>query len=347
MAYQQKEKNLAPLDPDVKLPAAVRAAALKATGLHEQVYETPKPEAKQEPNGEERKPEETKPAPTPEAAKVEPEKTPTPVPAATGGENFEHMYNSLKGRYDKQDDTIRQLNHELGMMRQQMEQLRSSAAAQPARTAENTFKKLTDEEREAYGSDFIDVSARAAEEKLLPEIERLKAQLAELGGKVDNTASMTHTEKQQRMYDHLDSKLPDWRKINRDPKFIAWANLRDPFSGAIRITMMNEAHNSYDAARVLNFFQGFLRDEAIVDPASTTKQDVTSEGKVSLESLAAPGRAKAPAASVTPGEKETISRAQIANFYRLVQQGHYRGQEAEKNRLEQMIFDAEREGRVV
>ena len=113
--------------------------------------------------------------------------------------------------------------------------------------------------------------------------------------------------------------------------------------------MLQEAHRNGEAQRVLQFFKGFLSDEAVTAPAGDQPGKVTSLGneKTPLENFAAPGRAKAPAASSAPGEKETISRAQIANFYRMVNQGHYRGNDAEKNRLEQMIFDAERDGRIV
>ncbi|QIG66843.1 hypothetical protein EVB41_013 [Rhizobium phage RHph_TM3_14A] len=343
MAYKQQYKNLAPLDNDVQLPAAIRAAAAKADGLHKQVYETAEP-AKED-HGQERQQEEPKVTPATEEKKPEPEKTPAPAP--NGDEDYQHRYNSLKGRYDKQSETINELTRELGSLRATVDNLRRQPPPAPVeRTPENTFKKLTDEEREAYGADFIDVSARAAEEKLMPEIERLRRQVEELGGKVETTAVTVHQTRTMTMNEILDQKLPNWKKINRDPKFLAWANLRDPFSGAIRIDMMRQAHQNGDAERVLNFFNGFLRDEAVVDPAPA-KAEVTSEGKVPLETLAAPGRAKAPAASTPPGEKETITRAQIASFYRDVQRGVYRGNEAEKARLEAMIFEAEREGRVV
>lgn len=342
--YKRQNNNLAPLDPDVKIPAAIRAAAAKAESLHQQEY-TPAPT--QDNHGQERQPEEAKPSATTEEVKEPAKEVPAQVPA-TGGEDYEHRYNSLKGRYDKQDDVIRSLTHELGSLRSQIETLRTTAAPAPVqRTNENSFKKLTDEEREAYGSDFIDVSARAAEEKLMPEIVELRRQLAELGGKVETTASSSKEARVAAMWEKLDRNLPSWRKINREPKFLAWVNLRDPFSGAIRIDMLKQAFDAGEGDRVLHFFNGFLRDEAVVDPDAAPKADVTSQGKVPLESLAAPGRAKASAASPTPGEKETISRSQITEFYRLVNSGHYRGNEAEKDALEQRIFQAQAEGRVV
>ena len=75
-------------------------------------------------------------------------------------------------------------------------------------------------------------------------------------------------------------------------------------------------------------------------------QPAEPNGKLSLESFAAPGRAKTSAASSAPVEKPLITRAQISQFYADSASGKYRGREAEKNQLEAMIFDAEREGRI-
>lgn len=342
---QRKSAALPPVDTDVVLPAAIRAAANKAGQLHKDAYETPAPQ--QEQHGQERQQEEAKIVETPPAPKAGTEEVPVETPAKGEGYDgsWEQKFHSMKGRYDKQEDVIRQLTSELGGMRSEIERLRTSVAT-PAPTKENTFKKLTAEEREAYGEDFIDVSARAAEEKLMPEIETLKATVADLTGKLGQVAKASHDTQTLTMNQQLDRDLPDWKKINRDPRFIAWLNLRDPFSGAIRFNMLKEAHASGDAYRVLNFFNGFLRDEAVVDPAKRIEPEVTSQGKLSLESLAAPGRAKAPAAPTPPGDKETITRSQIKEFYALVNKGHYRGNEAEKADLERRIFEAERDGRV-
>lgn len=342
---KRRSDKLAPVDPDVTLPAAVRAAAAKAQALHGEVY-TPAPQ--QENNGQERQQEEAKTIegtvepPAPKAGK---ETVPVSAPAA--GEDYEHKYNSLKGRYDKQEETIRQLMGNLDHLRSEVSRISAQPPAPVQRTRENTFQPLTKDEKDAYGEDFLDVSARAALEKIDPELAELRSTVAALQNTLASVAETTGRTQAEVMHDTLTKALPNWREINRDRKFLAWVALPDPYSGVIRRDMMRQAHAQGDAQRVLRFFNGFLTDEAVTDPAPALKTDPT-EGKVALETLAAPGRAKAPAATVTtpPGEKETISRAQIANFYRLVNRGHYVGNEEEKARLERMIFDAEREGRI-
>ena len=100
----------------------------------------------------------------------------------------------------------------------------------------------------------------------------------------------------------------------------------------------------------------FLSEEAAVDPATLTPGNLGDGSgnptrpvtpKVSLERLAAPGRAKTAAApSAAPAEKPIFTRAQIADFYAQSTAGKFRGNLAEKARIEAEIFAAQREGRV-
>lgn len=349
-----RASQMPPVDPNVKLPAAIRAAAARSDAIHGQAYsqegeEGKKDEGKQEPEkgqeangGTEGKQEKA----NPEAGKEgkASEKPAASAPSQTPSE-WEHKYNSLKGRFDQQTATISQLTTHVEQLQRELIQ---ATKQQPQRTPDTTFS-ITPEEAETYGQDFLDVAARAAGQKLSPEIAALKEHIARLEAQVGQVGSTVTKTAQQQMYDFLDEKLPNWRQINRDPKFIAWTNLQDVLSGAIRGSMMRDAFGKNDASRVLSFFTAYLSDEAATAPANH-QPDTPKGGKIPLEELAAPGRAKAPAASAsTPGEKEKplITRAQISQFYLDVNRGKYKGNEAEKDRLERMIFEAEQEGRVV
>lgn len=368
MSKYQSKKQHAPIDDTVQVPAAIRAAALQAEEMHKRVYQQQQEEEEEQPkgaganpegddvrdegqNGQEKQ-EEQEGKVTPEGNQEVAEKPANDqqdkAPKSSSSENWEHKYNSLKGRYDRQTDTINHLTKRIS----DMEALISRMQEQPKQEetsppAELTFKPIGQEERETFGEDFIDVAKRAAYEGLSPEVVRLNNEIKKLQAQLSNVMASTATQQKQTIYTYLDSQLDNWREINRNPDFIAWANLPDPFSGVTRIEMLREAFNKGDGPRVLNFFRGFLKDEAATDPVKP-KPD-TQKGKVPLEAFAAPGRAKAPAAtpSVAPGEKETISRAQIAEFYRLKAQGYWRGNPEEERALEERIFAAEREGRIV
>lgn len=340
-SYTPQNKNLPPIDPEVKVPAAIRAAALKAEALHKELY-TPEAPPSEEPTEKAIQGQEAQEG-TEEPPKAETPPSEAPKgkeQASEGKDEWEHKYKSLKPRFDKQDETIVALNQRIN----QLERTLASTAPSPAerRNPDLNFKPLDKDEREAYGDDFLDVAARAAAEKLDPALKILRQELEDLK---QGTARQTRAN----MYAHLRDNLPSWQEVNRNPRFIAWCNLPDPFSGAIRMNMLQDAFNKGDGPRVLRFFNGFLTDEAATAPAGQ-QPELPSEkgnGKVPLEKFAAPGRAKAPAGSDPPAEQETITAAQIAHFYMLVQKGHYKGNPAEKDRLERMIFAAQADGRVV
>ena len=333
--------KLAPIDESVQLPAAIRAAAARSNELHKQAYQAEEPAQVQQPVV----PAADQPVTpaTPEVV-VEPPK----VVDATK-DDWEHRYNSMKGRYDRADETIRGLTSRIGQLEAALANPTPAAPVKP--NPDLQFKSMiTDKDRADFGEDFIDVAQRAALEKVSPEIAALKAKLAQLEGTVGSVAAQTQTQTKQNIYTKLDEKLTNWRDINKDPKFLAWVNLPDQFSGAIRVHMMNDAFNKGDAQRVLNFFNGFLSEEAASAPATAKPDTVTPQGntKVPLEAFAAPGRATTAAATTpAPAEKETITRAQIAAFYADVNKGKYRGNDEDKNRYERMIFEAEADGRIV
>jgi hypothetical protein len=124
--------------------------------------------------------------------------------------------------------------------------------------------------------------------------------------------------------------------------------------------LIANAFEAHDAPRVLRFFNGFLAEEAAAGNPSGFGSEppqapaVPSNGnggqrqsRVSLERLAAPGRARSGASATAPSsEKPLISTAQISRFYADVAANRYRGREAEKNSLEAMIFEAQRDGRI-
>lgn len=370
-------------DDQVVLPSAVRAAAQRAADAFNNTYgEEDKGENKggnenqgnedtqkkgdnenkggeQNNGGEDRKPAQAKseangqesrqPTQNPDTTKVV-----TPEgnnPPAEDDRTWEHKFRSMKGRYDQAESQNRILADRV----QRLEALMASADRRPpapkqAPSAENKASRLiTPDEEKDYGADFLDVAARAAREKLDPEIAALKAHINKLEGQLGSTSKFVQRSARENLEVSLNESIPNWREINRDQNFLRWLQLPDPYSGAIRQNMLNDAYTQNDSGRVIAFFNGFLSDEAAVAPARA-KPDAGLPTKVTtkvpLETFAAPGRAKTAAAETAPAEKPVITRSQIAQFYSDVQKGKYRGNDAEKDRLERMIFDAEQDGRI-
>jgi hypothetical protein len=194
----------------------------------------------------------------------------------------------------------------------------------------------------------LDVVGKKAKETFSGEVGELKTQVETLTRQLQNVGQTVSTDARGKMKEALTSQIPNWSAINLDNDFLNWLQLPDTYSGAIRHTLLKQAWERNETPRVLAFFKGWLAEEAAVAPANTKPDPVqeANSGKIPLEQFAAPGRAKSAADTSAPAEKPIITRAQITDFYRDVAAQKYRGRDQEKDRLEQMIFAAEREGRI-
>jgi hypothetical protein len=329
------------IDPDVKIPAGVRAAAQHAEEMHKQTYAPADPEPSE--------PAPVDPAPEPPLDAKKPDPQPEPV-TSTGNEgNWEHRYNSMKGRYERAEQELRRVTSE----RAELERLLAELSAAPkAPPAEAPLKLLTPEEEADYGAELLTVVGKKAQEVVTPEVAQLRQQLSKIEAQLQTVQGTVVRSAQEKMFDYLDAQVPAWRDINYDENFLRWLGLPDVFSGAIRKDLLGAAFQRNDAQRVAAFFTGFISDEAATNPAGRQPvESVTSAGNaaqkptLSLEQLAAPGRAKTAAANA-PAEKPVISRADIQKFYADVRAGAYRSREQDKDRFEKLIFEASRDGRI-
>lgn len=338
MSNQAPENNI---DPNVTVPPAVRAAAARSEELlrkslgqdlptegSEGVEETPKemtfeaPEAKEPPK---------------ETQKEPPKETPKGNDA-----DWEHKYNSMKGRYDREAQARQTMQSQLADMQRQLIELQASRPA----ARDTQFERLiTPDEEKDYGSEFLNVVGKKAKEEITPEIATLKEELAQIKGKLSGVDSVIQMTAREKMEQHLDGAVPNWRELNTDPEFNAWLDLPDVFSGGIRKQMLHAAYYRNDANRVAAFFKGFISDEAAVNPAKAGAGQSAQSTKVPLETFAAPGRAKT-AAAPAPAEKPFFTRAQITAFYAAVNRGDFAGKDAEKQKIEQSIFEAQAAGRI-
>lgn len=341
------------VDPNLKIPAAVRAAGAKADAYYQQEA----PAAQDTENGNtEAQPEEATAQATPEAPVEEPkaeakEAPPTGAseqPKSEDDQSWEHRYKSMKGRYDRANDQLRGLSEQVASLQNVIATMQvSNSTPSDAKTEQAVERFITPEEENDYGQEFLKVVGKKAKEELLPVINKYEAKIAELEARLKGVDGYVTQDARTRMLSSLDEKVPNWREINKDDNFLNWLQLPDLYSGAIRHELLKEAFERNNTPRVQAFFTGFLAEEAALDPASgETGRTEAPANKVSLENLAAPGRAKSAAATNAPAEKPIFTRAQIAKFYADATAGKYKGREADRDRLERQIFEAERDGRI-
>lgn len=346
--------NPVPADESVVVPQSVRDAAARAEAIHAAAYAPepgpepePQPSPQPDPSAPEPSPQPDPPvlAPQPQpAAPVAPE---APTPADLKDSEYARRYNAMKGRYEASQRTIGEMQATLTDMGDELVRTQSLVRTVQQPEPEQPRRHVTPEDEQTFGTDFIGLAQRAAQDALAPELDSLRRENGQLKQQVNRSQRMTVAQ-------YLDREIEGWREVNRDTRFVNWLRKRDIYSGALRQKLLDDAFRAADAPRVAQFFNGFLTEERatgqIADPAPHSEPPVPPaprEPAVPLATLAAPGRAR-PASGEQPqsADKPIFTRAQIAAFYADVRRGVYQGRETEKQANEASIFAAQREGRV-
>lgn len=339
----------APVDESVRIPENVKRAAELANSFYQKPAEpeAAPPLVPESPVGENQDRIDVEPQSAPEGTLAP---TPTVAPAAQPASgDWEHRYLSMQGRYNAAQKTIGSMQEqmrELGDELVRTQQLITRTAPQEQHT-QQPVKLLTDADTETYGNEIIDLVKRAARETFEPELQKVQQENQQLRQRMSRDAQLS-------VVQTLDRDLPNWREINRNPRFKQWLSLRDLKARVVRKKLLDEAYAAADAPSVVSFFRDFVGDEVATGNMETAPQPQPSaqapaprQAAVPLESLAAPGRARpASGDNAMPADKPVFTRGQIQQFYANVRRGVYAGREVDKDKLERQIFSAQAEGRV-
>ena len=339
-----------PLDPNVKVPDAVKRAAAKAESHYQPV--TPDP-AQVQPTVPVQVQPAVEPAPAlvpPAPAPEPPQPTPQPAPAPTAPPeppNYEHMYNSMKGRYDAAQRTIGGMQEQMGQLGDELMRTQQMfrGNVNPSSTLPGDIKPayVTPEDINNFGEPLIDLTKRAALEAVAPTLTALQEENRRLNQQVNQ-------QRQQNIYEKLDDAMPTWRDVNSNPRWLSWLRLRDFNSAPLRQEQLNRAMQAADAPRVLDFFKRFQDEEVATGqmPApQPTPPPAPVTAAIPLTTLAAPGRPNpAPGNTQVPDSKPVYTHKDVSDFYDYVRKGVYVGQEQLKQQIEADIFAAQREGRI-
>lgn len=352
------------VDPHVVMPPHVLKAIAASTAAHTATYSPPNPGGSGEaappaqPNGATAQPPNgAAPPPAPPAGDEFPETN------ADGTPNWENRFKALKGRYDADTRRTRETQEEYDRRLAEMGQKLNQATRQPLPGETPPPVLVSQKEIEDYGADLIDVIKRAATEAVMPLLKPLATNLGQVAARIETTENETAKQFLARMHGSMNERVPGWADINKDEKFIAWTKRADVYSGLNRQEMLQKAWYAGDSNRVAAFFEGFLAEEAATDPAAfqARQQARMSAGghapgpaspaqpsapRVTLEALAAPGRARAAATEVPAGTKPVWTAEGISAFYQDVARGVFRGREAERVATEADLMAAQREGRI-
>jgi len=263
-----------------------------------------------------------------------------PKPAPVPEETWERKYLTLKGMYDAE---VPRLHSQMREMNQQVQSLIAEAAtakAQQPRPEPVTAKTLiTEQDKEAFGSDLLDLIDRATEQKLAGNRDlevQLRAEINELKGKLGNVTERQVVSDKDRYEVALSSQVPDWEAMNIDQGFLTWLAEVDPVYGMPRQYALTNAYESLDANRTATIFKQY---KATLAPAQRP------QANRELQRQVAPTRSHtSPAPTTSTADKRLYTTSDIDSFYTEWRRGMI--DEAEAVQIERDIHAAINEGRI-
>lgn len=282
------------------------------------------------------------PTDSPQAA---PEPPPTPIsqgtePKQVSEETWEQKYRTLRGMFDAEVPRLHAQSREMNQQIQTLIAENAVAKAQQTReTAPASAKTLiTEQDKEAFGSDLLDLIDRATESKISGYRDtesQLRSEINELKGKLGNVSDRQVVSDKDRYQAQLSSKVPEWESLNTDAGFLNWLAEVDPVYGLPRQYALNNAYESLDADRTATIFAQY---KATVAP-------VRSNNRADLQRQVAPTRSRASATPEASANGQRIfTQAEITDFYSEWVKGRLDTDEAV--RFEKEINAAISEGRI-
>jgi hypothetical protein len=257
-------------------------------------------------------------------------------------EVWEKKYLTLKGMYDAE---VPRLHADLREMKAQMQQLMADKAAAEAKAAsradEPQVSLITEQDKEAFGPDLIDLINRAVktETKTFEKREaQLLSQIEQLKGQLGNVSERQVVSDKDRFLMGLSQQVPDWEALNVDQGFLNWLQQVDPVYGIPRQMALTNAYEALDVGRVATIFNAYRQ---LVVPQTKP----TNKPNPELQRQVAPTRSRSSTPPATDMQNQRIfSQQEIERFYNDWRRGYYEDEEAV--RMEKEINAAVAQGRV-
>ena len=272
---------------------------------------------------------------------IAPSKTPVPsltapaVVVAPSAESWEHKYLVLRGMFDKQraesNDKVSQLQDQItALMRMTDRPTTIQDTFHPDTPVPTASYGMTEEEIEALGgADFVESIRKIATAGAAPAIEALTSEVTDLRkGQLDNV--------EDNFYTQLNTLSPNWAAINKLDEFEAWLMEPEGLSGISRRNFLTNAYDDKDAVTAARYFNSFA---ANATSPPTLNPDV-------LEEIIPPNSGGGGGPPNTP-QGTIYSTESITKFFKDVGLGRFKGREAEAQAIENDIFAAQSDGRII
>ena len=265
----------------------------------------------------------------------------TSQPAPTQ-DDWEHKYKTLQGMMNKQNEDNKAA---LQQREAEIANMQNLIATMDAAEAPADYGALTEEELEEYG-ESVDLIRRSLGHEMSTfenRIRHLEALAQNFNTtvvpQVGDMAQQQQAMQKQSFINELLNVVPNALEINKRQDFRDWMLDIDPLSGMTRQTLLENAERNFDVMRVAAFFEQWLAENR-QSPSAAQRQ----AGE--LERQIAPGQSRGFSPESQQPLAKSFSREQIKQFFTDVSRGAYEGKEDERKKLEQEIFEAQREGRI-
>ena len=239
------------------------------------------------------------PAEDPSPAPVEP--TPPEVQPApqVEEETFRRRYEVLQSKYNAEVPRLHaQLREAVASITQLTAEVQRAQQAAPQQAP----TVPTDEDDvERFGEDLlavIDKRAAALAQRLADErVAQMTNKLNAMENQLQNVGERVVLTDQDRFYNTLAKRVPNWESINVDQGWLAWLREVDPVYGQPRQAALDIAANAFDADRVAAIFETY--DKLTGKPAQTKAKETARK---QLERQITPQPASASAQAPMSGQ---------------------------------------------
>ncbi|RPI15514.1 MAG: hypothetical protein EHM65_04045, partial [Acidobacteriales bacterium] len=245
-------------------------------------------------------------------------------PQEVPDEKWAHKYHTLKGMYDAE---VPRLHSQVREMQTQIQQLIADKATVEAKVAEvpKVDSLITDEDKEAFGPDLIDLINRATESKVATLRDReaeLLSKISKLEGQLGNVEERQGISDKDRFLMGLGQQVSDWEKINVDQGFLTWLQEVDPVYGIPKNVALNSAYENLDVSRVASIFNAYKQ---LVEPAAPV---APVKRQQELQRQVAPTRTRSTSQPNDNMDRPVFTNSDIEEFYTNWRRGYFTDEEA-------------------
>lgn len=250
---------------------------------------------------------------------------------------WEHRFKTAQGMYDAEKTRQKTIITSLESRLSELEtKLRDTEKQVPITI--DLKKYLTEEQIEHYGKESLEAvvktAKQAAEEVSDRRVsEELNRQVAPLKSKLEETEQELKRNLENKFWENLNERVPNWVEVNASPEWRQWLGQRDPFSGLARQVLLESAQTSFDSERVVAMFSAFLQSAPAPQPSQQSRVVPDPISQTSIVAGAMPDVVR-------------VSRQEIKKFYSDCAIGKYRTRPQEREAFEKRIRAAQASGNV-